>query len=335
MFSLVSFYTYTYMKKEHILALSIVGVLILVLIGWSYFMKNDDKLPTEQDSTYTFMCDAGKSIKASFNLAKDESVSLSLSDGRSLSLAHTIAASGARYANPDESIVFWNKGSMAFIEEQNKVTFANCTTDGKSESQVPLPAPTKPTPSIPSKPISGSKTKTYTNATYGFSITYPESIVPENQFKGFYILSPEWRVGATPEKRGTPVVAFPVKRIDTETSLKKTYPLFFSAEVRVGISKDTQNCYTTDGGYTNQKVTNVTINGIAFKRYSFGDAAMMKYLQGESYRTIHNGTCFVVEQIKVGSTYRDDQTVVSTPEETLTTYYNSAESMIKSFKFVK
>lgn len=43
-------------------------------------------------------------------------------------LPQTISASGARYANPDESIVFWNKGNTAFITENdpNNVTYKDC-----------------------------------------------------------------------------------------------------------------------------------------------------------------------------------------------------------------
>jgi len=37
-----------------------------------------------------------------------------------------ISASGARYANTDESIVFWNKGDTAFIQEGDVTTYENC-----------------------------------------------------------------------------------------------------------------------------------------------------------------------------------------------------------------
>ena len=41
-------------------------------------------------------------------------------------LLQAISASGARYANTDESFVFWNKGNTAFIEENQKITFKDC-----------------------------------------------------------------------------------------------------------------------------------------------------------------------------------------------------------------
>jgi membrane-bound inhibitor of C-type lysozyme len=78
--------------------------------------------------TVTFACDASKSITATFYIGDDKFVDLKLSDGRNISVPHAISASGARYAKPDESFVFWNKGDTAFITEgdPNIQTFSNC-----------------------------------------------------------------------------------------------------------------------------------------------------------------------------------------------------------------
>lgn len=74
-----------------------------------------------------FACKQGKSIEASFYADK---VDLKLSDGRSMTLPQAMAASGARYANKDESFVFWNKGDTAFVTEgkDGKETFSGCVT---------------------------------------------------------------------------------------------------------------------------------------------------------------------------------------------------------------
>lgn len=71
----------------------------------------------------TFNCADGKSVKAEF--AK-EKVKLVLSDSRKIELPQAVSASGARYANADESFVFWNKGETAFIEENGQMTFTDC-----------------------------------------------------------------------------------------------------------------------------------------------------------------------------------------------------------------
>jgi membrane-bound inhibitor of C-type lysozyme len=75
-----------------------------------------------------FACDAGRTVNAVFTNGPQSSVKLHLSDGRELSVPQAMSGSGARYANSDESFVFWNKGDTAFIEENGKTSYSNCTT---------------------------------------------------------------------------------------------------------------------------------------------------------------------------------------------------------------
>jgi len=77
-----------------------------------------------------FKCDDDKSVKATFY---PEKVDLTLSDGRTIELPQTMSGSGARYANADETMVFWNKGNNAFITEgsDDKETFSGCVTETK------------------------------------------------------------------------------------------------------------------------------------------------------------------------------------------------------------
>jgi membrane-bound inhibitor of C-type lysozyme len=74
----------------------------------------------------SFACDGGKKFEAVFNTGAQPNVQLSLSDGRHLVLPQAASASGARYANRDESFVFWNKGRTAFIEELGQRTYVGC-----------------------------------------------------------------------------------------------------------------------------------------------------------------------------------------------------------------
>src|SRR3989344_3487563 len=70
-----------------------------------------------------FGCDGERALKAEF---LESSVRLVLSDGRVISLPQTVSASGARYANTDESFVFQTRDYGAFIEESGVMTYANC-----------------------------------------------------------------------------------------------------------------------------------------------------------------------------------------------------------------
>jgi len=74
-----------------------------------------------------FACENDRRVQAVFTGGARPSVQLTLSDGRRLLLPQAPSASGARYANGDESFVFWNKGRTAFIEEGGQRTYAGCT----------------------------------------------------------------------------------------------------------------------------------------------------------------------------------------------------------------
>jgi membrane-bound inhibitor of C-type lysozyme len=75
----------------------------------------------------TFKCKDGKSVEATFYA---DSVDLKLSDGRSMKVPQAMSASGARYANKDETFVFWNKGDTAFVTEgkDEAMTYSDCVT---------------------------------------------------------------------------------------------------------------------------------------------------------------------------------------------------------------
>jgi len=91
--------------------------------------------PAAKSIRALFACDAGKTVNAVFTNGAQSSVRLTLSDGREMSVPQALSGSGARYANGDESFVFWNKGNTAFIEENGKTTYRGCTT--KSQNDAP------------------------------------------------------------------------------------------------------------------------------------------------------------------------------------------------------
>ncbi len=53
---------------------------------------------------------------------------LTLAGNKKLTLPQTLSGSGIRYANADESFVFWSKGDTAFVEEgaSQTVTYKDC-----------------------------------------------------------------------------------------------------------------------------------------------------------------------------------------------------------------
>ncbi|MFO1158231.1 MAG: MliC family protein [Reyranellaceae bacterium] len=90
-------------------------------------------------STVRYDCAQGKTLAADYFTGPTRTapsgapipgghVVLTLADGRKLTLPQTLSGSGIRYANADESLVFWSKGDTAFIEEgaSRTVTYADC-----------------------------------------------------------------------------------------------------------------------------------------------------------------------------------------------------------------
>ncbi len=100
------------------------SVAVIMLAAGFVCLANLPALAETPVATALFKCAAGKTIDATFYAS---AVDLTLSDGRSLNLPQAMSGSGARYANADESFVFWNKGNTAFITE-GKETYSGCVT---------------------------------------------------------------------------------------------------------------------------------------------------------------------------------------------------------------
>jgi membrane-bound inhibitor of C-type lysozyme len=125
-------------------------------------------------ATASYYCDAGKIISASYYNGASASVAvageppvptgnvqLKLSDERTMTLAQTISADGARYASADGSIVFWNKGNGVMFTENNKATYTNCIMVAKSSASLP---------------------NVYANGAKGFSLRYPDGFVVDSGY---------------------------------------------------------------------------------------------------------------------------------------------------------
>jgi len=145
-----------FVEQHRPVTLAIIGLLIVCLLGvvlwehrnspWlsSFLGTNTNSAPTERLPAITYTCNSGKTITATFtppSKAKDQggveavpmpdgSVSLILSDGRALTLPQTVSASGIRFANTEETLIFWSKGNTAFLEEgpRRTQTYQNCVT---------------------------------------------------------------------------------------------------------------------------------------------------------------------------------------------------------------
>lgn len=76
----------------------------------------------------------GDQLVATFG---DGQVDFTYGDWGPMSLPQTISASGARYANDDESIVLWNKGDEVTLYKDNRVIFQGTASVDDSDSVMP------------------------------------------------------------------------------------------------------------------------------------------------------------------------------------------------------
>ncbi|HVZ75779.1 MAG TPA: MliC family protein [Candidatus Paceibacterota bacterium] len=239
----------------------IVIVVLLALLGLGWWYIGQNAAPAGQQNqqpiaTASFACDAGKSISASFYEGSSTpsndpnqpptpggSVALTLSDGRSMTIPQTISASGVRYANADESFIFWGKGNTAFVQEgaDQTQTYTGCI--------IVAPDPT------------GVLSQIYATSTAGFSIRFPQG----------YTLDPNYSYQALGPGKSIPGVKITIPAsVATGTNLASD--TYASVE---WLPKATASC-TADlfldmgnGG----KVTTFSDNGVDYSVATTTDAA--------------------------------------------------------------
>jgi membrane-bound inhibitor of C-type lysozyme len=106
----------------------------------SVFSSSSPSLITQA----VYVCNEDKTINAAFYRGETKpvapgqppipagSVKIILSDGRNFDLPQTLSADGARYANSDESFVFWSKGDGAIVLENNVgKNYVGCVVSAK------------------------------------------------------------------------------------------------------------------------------------------------------------------------------------------------------------
>ena len=151
--------------------ISIIILIIAGVAGW-YFLRSH-KVPAPVVAplaSVSYLCDGGQTIDASFYdgtttpaiLAGQPPmptghVALTLDDGRTLELPQTISADGARYANSDESFVFWSKGQGALVTDGSAGDYTGCIQVADDPGSLP---------------------QAFASSTLGFSIRYPAGYTP-------------------------------------------------------------------------------------------------------------------------------------------------------------
>lgn len=145
------------MFKKSFLGYLAVSVLLalLILIVWFFLFKNQPASQETESPVITgqasYQCADGHTLQATFMTqgpvpevvpgqppTSNSLVSLSLDGAPSLSLPQAISADGSRYANADESLVFWSRGNGAMVlENGQQTTYQNCIVVKKDSGDLP------------------------------------------------------------------------------------------------------------------------------------------------------------------------------------------------------
>lgn len=157
--------------------LVLVFVIAAVVVAYLYIQKQsatDATAAQRMVGSATYACSAGKTVAAEYYEGDivpvqagqppipNGSVKISLSDGRIVTLPQTISASGVRFANADESAIFWNKGNGVIFTENGRETVSGCIAVAKDPGGLP---------------------QTYANGTQGFSLRYPADYIVDESYR--------------------------------------------------------------------------------------------------------------------------------------------------------
>jgi membrane-bound inhibitor of C-type lysozyme len=143
-------------------------LVIVVAIVIALSLERPNISQNKPINTVLYSCNAGKTITAVYYNGESKPavssgqppipggrVELTLNDGSKMTLSQTISADGIRYANTDESFVFWSKGNGALVLENNvEKTYIGCIAVAPESQDENLPA-------------------IYSNSAEGFSLRLP------------------------------------------------------------------------------------------------------------------------------------------------------------------
>lgn len=199
-----------------------------------------------------------------------------------------------------------------------------------SSKQALAPAPEMAT----STPEVSEGLAIYTNGTYGLSVFYPQDSIVSYSFEPSYHLGTAWRANALPDVPGSPIVSIVPYSVQSEDS----YPRYFNAMIRIGASEapeELERCLKPATEQNEIALPDADINGTTWKAFSFESAGMMQYASGISYRTIHEGKCVALEQVRTGSIYREAVSSKDIPEETLQAEYAKLDEIVRAVVFAR
>ena len=172
---------------------------------------------------------------------------------------------------------------------------------------------------------------TYVNKAYKFEIKCPRGLAIQDNFGEmgwpFYSIT-----GGPGDITGKQLLDIPLY----DAREGKDGSRWYTAGITIGVTKndrDATDCF--EGGKDKRfkpRSATETINGITFAKFQIeGHPGESAYFSGISYRTVHNGKCFVIDKVKSGT----NTAPPSLSEQEIQTMYDDLEVIIHTFRFTR
>lgn len=261
--------------------------------------------PTTATSTpaVSYYCAEGKTLQAQF---ASSTVSLTLSDGRTLDLPQVMSGSGIRYeaTTTGTDVLFSGKGDYASLSEDGTTTYGPCVAAHVSSSDAP-------------------GYNTYEDQANTFSFAYPTNFDIAAADASY---TQSWAVQATTTGLVLATIHVP-KTVQPGTN-------FGDATFTVGTSADPSAaalCDKNPGG-SRGTATTTEVGGMTMTKLSFSDAAAGNRYDTTSYRFVKNNQCYAVEYTIHYGVFQNypKGTVTEFDEAGLAA---SLDEMVQSFRF--
>ncbi len=265
-------------NKKNFLIILVVLIVLIIISVWLFSQKNKKGIENNLNynreenlsliNEFIYLCKDNKTIKAFFYEGLPQSVKpgdppillgkaeIILSDGRKFSLSQTISADGVRYANSDESFVFWSKGNGAIVlENNNEKDYVGC---------------------VILKDDPGGLENYYLDPDIGFTVRYPKNFKIDTSYK--YQLSPDKEIKG-------------VKFVISEDLSNSTNLSNYDTGISVETIYDTDNCSADLFFDTKVKKQEINKNNIDYSFASIDQGAAGNFYEELIYALPGTNPC--------------------------------------------
>ncbi len=168
--------------------------------------------------------------------------------------------------------------------------------------------------------------KLHENSEYGFSIAYPPSLSAETSFSKHHALGTLWSVGGLSQTEGKALLSVSLFRAEERGNPSR----YYSAELRIGVSENSDavaECLLSKNGEVG---VDAVIGDTTFRTFPIEEKSSLGYVAGTSYRAVHGGRCFAIEELESGDLKGGGKDI---PDSSLRGAFDDLHALTETFRF--